>query len=37
MNQMESALKVNDRMHESLMAARSQILDTDFAAETAKS
>ena len=37
MNQMESALKLNDRMHEGLMAARSQILDTDFAAETAKS
>ena len=37
MNQMESALKVNERMHEGLMAARSQILDTDFAAETAKS
>ncbi|QGX63283.1 flagellin [Alteromonas mediterranea] len=37
MNQMQSALKVNDRMHEGLMAARSQILDTDFAAETAKS
>jgi len=37
MNQMESALKANDRMHEGLMAARSQILDTDFAAEAAKS
>ena len=37
MNQMESALKLNDRMHEGLMAARSQILDKDFAAETAKS
>ena len=37
MNQMESALKLNDRMHEGLMAARSQILDTDFAEETAKS
>ena len=37
MNQMESALKQNDRMHEGLMAARSQILDTDFAEETAKS
>ncbi len=37
MNQMESALKLNDRMHEGLMAARSQILDTDFASETAKS
>ncbi|MBT3136481.1 flagellin [Alteromonas sp. ALT199] len=37
MNQMESALKLNHRMHEGLMAARSQILDTDFAAETAKS
>ncbi len=37
MNQMESALKLNDRMQEGLMAARSQILDTDFAAETAKS
>jgi len=37
MNQMESALKLNDRMHEGLIAARSQILDTDFASETAKS
>ncbi|QDG36266.1 flagellin [Alteromonas mediterranea] len=37
MSQMESALKLNDRMHEGLMAARSQILDTDFASETAKS
>ena len=37
MNQMESALKLNDRMHEGLMAARSQILDADFASETAKS
>lgn len=37
MNQMESALKLNDSMHEGLMAARSQILDTDFAEETAKS
>ena len=37
MNQMQSALKLNDRMHEGLMAARSQILDTDFAEETAKS
>ena len=37
MNQMESALKLNDRMHKGLMAARSQILDTDFAEETAKS
>ncbi|APD91172.1 flagellin [Alteromonas mediterranea] len=37
MNQMESALKLNDRMHEGLMDARSQILDTDFASETAKS
>ena len=37
MNQMASALKLNDRMHEGLMAARSQILDTDFAEETAKS
>ncbi len=37
MNQMQSALKVNERMHEGLMAARSQILDTDFASETAKS
>ena len=37
MNQMESALKLNDRMHEGLIAARSQILDTDFAEETAKS
>ena len=36
-NQMESALKLNDRMHEGLMAARSQILDTDFAEETAQS
>ena len=37
MNQMESVLKLNERMHEGLMSARSQILDTDFAAETAKS
>ncbi|QDG39818.1 flagellin [Alteromonas mediterranea] len=37
MNQMQSALKVNERMHEGLMAARSQILDTDFASETVKS
>ncbi len=37
MVQMESALKLNDRMHEGLIAARSPILDTDFAAETAKS
>lgn len=37
MNQMQSALKLNDRMHEGLMAARSQILDTDFAEEAAKS
>ena len=37
MNQMASALKLNDRMHEGLMASRSQILDTDFAEETAKS
>lgn len=37
MNQMQSALKLNDRMHEGFMAARSQIRDTDFAEETAKS
>ena len=37
MNQMESALKLNYRMHEGIMATRSQILDTDFAEETAKS
>ena len=37
MNPMEAALKLNDRVDEGLLAARSQILDTDFAAETAKS
>ena len=37
MNQMASALKLNDRMHEGLMESRSQILDTDFAEESAKS
>lgn len=36
-NQMESALKVNDHLYEGTMAARSQILDADFAKETAKS
>lgn len=34
---MDSALKLNDRMHEGLMAARSQILDADFVTDIVKS
>lgn len=37
MNPMESAYKLNYRMRDGIMAVGSQIFDTDFASETAKS
>lgn len=36
MNQVESVLKLTDRIHEGLIVVHSQALNTDFAAETDK-